>query len=161
MSLELKFNPQYQTLDLFGQVPAAAMGKVKRIMTYNPILRCYQSEIKEEVLDLAESLKANISFEVFDAVRTSIESDQKTAETKKSLATCLKTQSQERIEIINYIVKHSNFGLGRLLSVEDRVVTVGFFFPPSQLRMTRESIVRTLIPIGTPCKSTDNVCTIP
>jgi hypothetical protein len=55
--------------------------------------------------------------------------------------------------LIGYIVKHGEFGLGRIRSVENRRVTVDFFSPQKTATLTA-GIERAFLSVG-------SVCTVP
>jgi len=74
MILELKYNPEHETLDLVGRLPAGTKYKVAKIMTHNPDLHCYQGAVDKQVLQLAKNLDANISPDVINAIEKKVRS---------------------------------------------------------------------------------------
>ena len=64
--------------------------------------------------------------------------------------------------MLGFIVKHAGHGLGKVSAVEDGRITVSFFFPPNRLTLVPEvaRLTRALLPLQTPCKTPDGLCTI-
>ena len=95
MTLELKFNGKYETLDLIGRLPAGAKRKVTRFMTYNPTLRCYQGTVSMQVVKLARDLHATISPDIVEAFQGSNESVRKGAEMEETSTTRPESEKRE------------------------------------------------------------------
>ena len=160
MSLELKFNEKYETLDLIGRLPRGTKSKVSRLMTYNPTLKCYQSPISLEVVKLSLQLNAQISQEIiqaFELPENTVKNIPKKDRIPQKYSQSKKSDSNHPL---GFIVKHSNFGLGRLIDLSDRVAIVCFFFPPNKYQLKPHAICRELIPVGTFCESVDGICII-
>jgi len=152
MALELVFNERYGTLDLTGSIPAKAKYKIMQTMTFNRSLKCYQGPISIEVLQLAYDLNANISRKILTVFKESKESS--SPQNKQTLKTNqTKSKENSNSETSNVIVRHSNFGLGKIMCLEGDVATVCFYFPPEQYDLKLNALTRAFIPIGTRCKT--------
>jgi ATP-dependent helicase HepA len=187
MALELNYNREYKTLDLVGHLPSGTKKKVMKVMTYNPDLRCYQGHVDKDVLQLAKNLQAIISPDVVNAINEKeslallkkrhkkITSDHGTQMPLTNNSTdCAHThpsafennvsvKETDEEKLIGYIVKHSSYGYGRILQIENRVVTVSFFSPPSKHNLDQDDIcrARALILVGTICETvTGKRCTV-
>jgi ATP-dependent helicase HepA len=66
--------------------------------------------------------------------------------------------------MIGYIVKHSGFGLGKVVELNDGRITVEFLSPPRRIVLAndnrRPAVVRRLLPINTACASPRGSCRI-
>lgn len=158
MTLELKFNNTHKTLDLIGHIPEGTKNKVTELMTYNPTLQCYQGAINKQVLLLAKELQVKVAPNLIDDIRKflSVKQTRQENEDPKEIS----GGQQQEPRIIGFIIKHPAFGLGRLLSIKDGIAKVCFFFPPSQKRLNCNSINRSLISLGSICKTNNGKCTI-
>ena len=181
MILELKYNPEHETLDLVGRLPAGTKYKVAKVMTHNPDLSCYQGAVDKQVLQLAKNLDANISPEVINAIEKKARSlallkkrDKKfksnhrteTTSTDNFTVSTYGATAEERDEdkMIGYIVWHRGHGYGRILEIKDREFRVSFFDPPSEHQLDIRDIHRAhahgLLPIGTTCTAGKRICKI-
>jgi hypothetical protein len=160
MPLELKFNHKDKTIDLVGRLPAGTKSRVMKVMTYNPILRCYQGAVNKEVLMLACELNATISSDLAKVIMECISSNQMVAKVEKTSTKRQEPDKSEAVAPVGFIMKHSGFGLGRLLKLDGNVTTVHFFFPPSRYQLKLNAISRALIPIETPCETKNGRCII-
>jgi ATP-dependent helicase HepA len=135
MALELKYNFDYGTLDLHGQIPSSAKRKVLQVFTYDPKSRCYQAAASVTVLRLADSLGMKIGerdlIAALEACAKQEMGSRPTTQPAREGPAPATDSGDSGVSPGQFVVSLANvYGTGKLVRIEDRLARVAYFDSP-------------------------------